>query len=147
MSPFIGDMNLYSLVSKVYPLPTSDFQVAPAALRLSSVRTLPSFRCPSALSLCPQNSSFISHCILPSPPPKVPTPHIDAIANNGLKLMNYHVQPVCSPTRSTFMSGRHVIHTGLFSPFPQGTALRLNLSYTCVLSRYQTTTRSLLDHC
>ena len=30
-----------------------------------------------------------------------------------------HVQPVCSPTRSTFMSGRHVIHTGIYMPFPQ----------------------------
>jgi hypothetical protein len=39
---------------------------------------------------------------------QVPTPHIDAIANSGIKLMNYHVQPVCSPTRATFMSGRYL---------------------------------------
>eukprot|EP00041_Stephanoeca_diplocostata_P029466 m.870442 g.870442 ORF g.870442 m.870442 type:complete len:534 (-) comp23566_c0_seq8:1823-3424(-) len=61
---------------------------------------------------------------------QIPTPHIDSIANRGIKLMNYHVQPVCSPTRSTFMSGRHVIHTGIYMPFSQGTALRLHLNYT-----------------
>eukprot|EP00656_Telonema_subtile_P057873 TRINITY_DN9628_c0_g1_i2.p1 TRINITY_DN9628_c0_g1~~TRINITY_DN9628_c0_g1_i2.p1 ORF type:complete len:484 (-),score=81.37 TRINITY_DN9628_c0_g1_i2:172-1623(-) len=44
--------------------------------------------------------------------------------------MNYHVQPVCSPTRATFMSGRHVIHTGIYSPFLQASPLRLNLTYT-----------------
>mmetsp|Transcript_50150 Transcript_50150/g.167562 ORF Transcript_50150/g.167562 Transcript_50150/m.167562 type:complete len:529 (-) Transcript_50150:176-1762(-) len=44
--------------------------------------------------------------------------------------MNYHVQPVCSPSRATFMSGRHVIHTGIYMPFRQGTPLRLNLSYS-----------------
>ena len=58
------------------------------------------------------------------------TPHIDAFAKTGLTLMNYHVQPVCSPTRATFMSGRHSIHTGIYMPFSQGTALRLNLTFT-----------------
>ncbi|EDQ92357.1 uncharacterized protein MONBRDRAFT_13917 [Monosiga brevicollis MX1] len=62
--------------------------------------------------------------------PQIPTPHIDAIAHSGVHLTNYHVQPVCTPTRSTFLSGRHVIHTGIYMPFAQGTALRLNLSYT-----------------
>ena len=62
--------------------------------------------------------------------PQVPTPHIDAIAAEGVTLMDYHVQPVCSPTRATIMSGRHVIHTGIYMPFQQGTALRLHLNYT-----------------
>jgi len=30
------------------------------------------------------------------------------------------------------MSGRHVIHTGIYMPFSQATALRLNLTYTLV---------------
>lgn len=37
---------------------------------------------------------------------------------------------VCSPTRASILSGRHVIHTGIYMPFLQGTALRLNLSYS-----------------
>lgn len=62
--------------------------------------------------------------------PQVPTPNIDAISAEGVTLMDYHVQPVCSPTRATIMSGRHVIHTGIYMPFQQGTALRLHLNYT-----------------
>tara|TARA_B110000208_G_C11705299_1_gene407337 strand:+ start:879 stop:1232 length:354 start_codon:yes stop_codon:yes gene_type:complete len=61
---------------------------------------------------------------------QIGTPNIDAIAADGITLMNYHVQPVCSPTRATFMSGRHVIHTGIYSPFSQASPLRLNISYT-----------------
>eukprot|EP00937_MAST-01D_sp_MAST-1D-sp2_P002025 g2025.t1 len=63
---------------------------------------------------------------------QIPTPHIDAIASEGVILDDYHVQPVCSPTRSTIMSGRHVIHTGIYMPFSQGTALRLHLNYTLI---------------
>lgn len=61
---------------------------------------------------------------------QIPTPHIDEIARTGVILNNYRVQPVCSPTRATIMSGRHVIHTGTYQPFTQGTNLRLNLTYT-----------------
>ena len=45
--------------------------------------------------------------------PQIPTPHIDALAAGGVELTGYRVQPVCSPSRSTFLSGRHVIHTGV----------------------------------
>ena len=65
-----------------------------------------------------------------SDPPQIATPHIDAIAKDGVALYNWHVQPVCSPTRATLMSGRHVIHTGIYMPFAQGTALGLHLNYT-----------------
>lgn len=61
---------------------------------------------------------------------QIGTPHIDVIAKEGVALYNYHIQPVCSPTRSTILSGRHVIHTGLYMPFAQGTNLRLGLNYT-----------------
>lgn len=65
---------------------------------------------------------------------QIGTPNIDAIAKEGITLMNYHVQPVCSPSRASFMSGRHAIHTGIYMPFAPGTALRLNLSYTLLPS-------------
>ena len=69
---------------------------------------------------------------------QIGTPFIDAIAADGISLLNYHVQPVCSPTRASIMSGRHVIHTGIYSPFSQATALRLNLSYTLLPSYLKT---------
>nr|XP_039257593.1 arylsulfatase J-like [Styela clava] len=43
----------------------------------------------------------------------IKTPHLDFLAENGIKLENYYVQPICSPTRSQLMSGRYQIHTGL----------------------------------
>jgi hypothetical protein len=51
--------------------------------------------------------------------PQVPTPHIDNVAQTGFALMNYHAQPVCSPSRASILSGRHVTHTGIYMPFAQ----------------------------
>ena len=61
---------------------------------------------------------------------QIPTPALDEIAHTGITLDNYHAQPVCSPTRASLLSGRHAIHHGIYMPFAQGSALRLNLSYT-----------------
>lgn len=63
---------------------------------------------------------------------QVPTPNIDALAASGSQLNNYYVQPVCSPTRTSLLSGRHVIHTGVYVPFLIGTYDGLNT--TCNLS-------------
>ena len=41
------------------------------------------------------------------------TPFLDSLALAGVKLENYYVQPICSPSRSQLMSGRYQIHTGL----------------------------------
>jgi len=41
------------------------------------------------------------------------TPNIDALLGESLKLNNYYVQPICTPTRSVMLSGRYQIHTGL----------------------------------
>lgn len=43
------------------------------------------------------------------------TPNLDKIARGGTILSSYYVQPVCSPTRSTLMTGRYVAHTGIYS--------------------------------
>lgn len=41
------------------------------------------------------------------------TPTLDNLAATGIELVNYYVQPVCSPTRSAFMTGRYPFHTGM----------------------------------
>jgi len=41
------------------------------------------------------------------------TPFLDSLASAGVKLENYYVQPICTPSRSQLMSGRYQIHTGL----------------------------------
>ena len=68
--------------------------------------------------------------------PQIPTPNIDAIFSGGVALRTYHAQPVCSPTRASMLSGRHVIHTQIYMPFDGGvTNEHLNTSYT-LLPRY-----------
>ncbi|XP_012943878.1 arylsulfatase B [Aplysia californica] len=41
------------------------------------------------------------------------SPHIDALAKSGVILDQYYVQPLCSPSRSAFMTGYYPFHTGL----------------------------------
>ena len=41
------------------------------------------------------------------------TPTLDRLASEGVKLESYYVQPLCSPTRSTIMTGRYPHHTGI----------------------------------
>ena len=44
---------------------------------------------------------------------QVRTPHIDKIAAEGITLERYYVQQECSPSRASFLTGRHVAHTGI----------------------------------
>jgi hypothetical protein len=39
----------------------------------------------------------------------VKTPTLRKLAHAGIVLANHHVQPFCSPTRATLMTGRHVL--------------------------------------
>ncbi len=41
-----------------------------------------------------------------------PTPRIDSIAADGTRLLNFNVEPSCTPTRSAFIVGRHPIRSG-----------------------------------
>ncbi|KAJ7376668.1 ATPase, P-type (transporting), HAD super, sub IC [Desmophyllum pertusum] len=45
--------------------------------------------------------------------PRIKTPNLDSLAAGGVRLENYYVQPICTPTRSQLFSGRYQIHTGL----------------------------------
>ncbi|XP_033732498.1 arylsulfatase J-like [Pecten maximus] len=44
---------------------------------------------------------------------EIKTPNLDRLSGEGVRLENYYVQPICTPTRSQIMSGRYQIHTGL----------------------------------
>lgn len=41
------------------------------------------------------------------------TPNLDELGRAGVRLFNHHVQPFCSPTRATLLTGRHVLRYGL----------------------------------
>ncbi|MEO6246820.1 MAG: arylsulfatase, partial [Opitutaceae bacterium] len=44
---------------------------------------------------------------------EIKTPNIDKLAAAGARLEQFYVQPVCSPTRAAFMTGRYPIRHGL----------------------------------
>jgi arylsulfatase len=41
-----------------------------------------------------------------------PTPRLDKLAEEGMRLQNFNVEPQCTPTRSAFMTGRRPIRSG-----------------------------------
>ncbi|MBV8463088.1 MAG: arylsulfatase [Acidimicrobiales bacterium] len=50
------------------------------------------------------------------------TPHIDALAARGLRYTNFHVTPLCSPTRAALLTGRnhHTVGMRSLSNFDSG---------------------------
>ncbi len=44
---------------------------------------------------------------------RIRTPHIDRLAGSGVRLDQFYVQPVCSPTRGALLTGRYPIRLGL----------------------------------
>lgn len=44
---------------------------------------------------------------------EIQTPQMDKLSSDGIRLENYYVQPICTPSRSQLMSGKYQIHTGL----------------------------------
>ncbi|XP_067948603.1 arylsulfatase B-like [Watersipora subatra] len=45
--------------------------------------------------------------------PKIKTPHIDALKAKGIELTQAYMEPVCSASRSAFMTGRYSTRNGL----------------------------------
>jgi arylsulfatase len=52
----------------------------------------------------------------------IETPHIDRLAQNGLRFNNFHATPLCSPTRAAFLTGRnhHSCAMGIIAEFSTG---------------------------
>ncbi len=55
-----------------------------------------------------------------------PTPNIDKLAQEGLRLTSAYAQSTCTPTRASLMTGRFPVRTGLTRPLMAGEALRFN---------------------
>ena len=49
-----------------------------------------------------------------------PTPRIDALAEQGIRCLNFNVESDCVPTRSALMTGRHPVRTGALQSVPAG---------------------------
>ena len=48
-----------------------------------------------------------------------PTPRIDKLASEGMRLLNFNVEAQCTPTRSALMTGRFSIRSGTYQ-VPRG---------------------------
>lgn len=46
---------------------------------------------------------------------EIQTPNIDRLAKSGTIIENHYVQPVCSPTRAAFLTGRYPTRTGVYT--------------------------------
>ena len=52
--------------------------------------------------------------------PNIVTPAIDAFAQQSIRFSNFHVSPVCAPTRSSLMTGRYSLRTGVRDTYNGG---------------------------
>ncbi|TNJ44699.1 arylsulfatase [Tamlana fucoidanivorans] len=58
--------------------------------------------------------------------PWLKTPNIDAFYAESVRLTDFHVSPVCTPTRSAFMTGQYPINNGAWATFKGRAALHEN---------------------
>src|SRR4051812_6750540 len=49
--------------------------------------------------------------------PVLRTPNIDKLSKDGVRLTNFYVSPVCSPTRASLMTGRYNYRTGVVDTY------------------------------
>jgi len=49
--------------------------------------------------------------------PVLKTPNLDRIAREGVQFTQFHVNPVCSPTRASLLTGRYYYRTGVVDTF------------------------------
>lgn len=59
---------------------------------------------------------------------QIPTPRLDSLAYAGVILHGYYATPICSPSRSAILTGKHPVHTGMhqdviMGPQPYGLPL------------------------
>lgn len=59
---------------------------------------------------------------------EIKTPNIDRLAQSGAIIENHYVQPVCSPTRATLMTGRYPTRTGVYTIVSPGAGWGLPLA-------------------
>jgi arylsulfatase A-like enzyme len=53
----------------------------------------------------------------------IKTPVIDRFAKQSLQFSNFHVSPVCAPTRSSLMTGRYSLRTGIRDTYNGGATM------------------------
>ncbi|XFE73823.1 sulfatase-like hydrolase/transferase [Algoriphagus halophilus] len=52
--------------------------------------------------------------------PHISTPTLDQLAQESVEFTNFYVSPVCAPTRSSLMTGRYSLRTGIRDTYNGG---------------------------
>ena len=58
--------------------------------------------------------------------PLIHTPHLDALARESVRFTHFHVSPVCAPTRSSLLTGRYSLRTGIRDTYNGGAIMSTN---------------------
>ena len=58
--------------------------------------------------------------------PHIKTPVIDKFASDNIRFNNFYVSPVCAPTRSSLMTGRFSLRTGIRDTYNGGATMATN---------------------
>lgn len=58
--------------------------------------------------------------------PHIQTPVIDSFGNKSIRFNNFYVSPVCAPTRSSLMTGRYSLRTGVRDTYNGGAIMASN---------------------
>lgn len=83
--------------------------VAPAAL--SSPASPPALARPNVVLFLVDDQGYGDMALHGNPHCR--TPHMDALAQQAVELVDFHVSPVCAPTRASLMTGRYNFRTGV----------------------------------
>jgi arylsulfatase A-like enzyme len=57
--------------------------------------------------------------------PQLRTPHLDRLATEGIRLDQFHVNPLCAPTRAALLTGRYSLRTGVWGVSEGAETMRL----------------------
>ena len=82
-------------------------------------------------------TSWAAPCKMSAKNMRMETPNLDRLSAAGIRLENYYIQPVCSPTRATLLTGRYVFHHGVHVPFIDSSRSTLPLNETTLAERLQ----------
>ena len=67
----------------------------------------------------------------------MPTPRIDELASQGLRLTQYLVEPACTPSRAALMTGRYSVRSGLNGVIIAGTPNTLQASEVTLAEQFK----------
>jgi len=89
--------------------------LTPAA---SGFCSTPEIRHPNVVLIITDDQGYGDLCITGNP--HIKTPVLDNLARESIRFNQFHVSPVCAPTRSSLMTGRYSLRTGVRDTYNGG---------------------------